>query len=72
MEDGFTDPIAADLPWFSFVVDRNHTKIYLNADEIEKLESGTSEEKLEVFNLLVKRELGSCPLPEDVSSPRLP
>jgi DNA invertase Pin-like site-specific DNA recombinase len=72
MEDGFTDPIAADLPWFSFVVDRNHTKIYLNADEIEKLESGTSEEKLEIFNLLVKREQGSCPLPEDVSSPRLP
>ena len=56
MEDGFVDPITVELPSLSSVIDRKHAQKHLSAAEIEKLESGTPEERAAAFDLLVERE----------------
>jgi DNA invertase Pin-like site-specific DNA recombinase len=56
MEDGLVEPITVELPSLSSVIDRKHAQRHLSAAEIEKLESGTPEEKAAAIDLLVERE----------------
>jgi hypothetical protein len=59
MEDGFIDPFAAfDHPFGSFVIGRDDEALQtLSQEELERLKTGTPEERWEVWKILETHHL---------------